>query len=837
MSKIFISIACFMDNDIVNTIEDCLSKSKFPDNLSFGICLQSEDDDKCLDKYKNNSQFNIKHIHWSHARGPAYARAIIYHMFTDEDYYFQIDCHTRFYEYWDTNIIECFKKCKHMNEKAIISHYPININNMGKENGSIVNISIVRCVDINMGIKTHGRNVGISSCPMKSWGISAAMLFFDRKAYNDIPFDKEIYFGLQFEEQVVLAARYWTHGYDIFTPDKHIIGTEYLTNRNRQKKIVPRITNLQQETYDRLCHIMKLKHIYNDDDDELLNSKLGDNRTIEEYYKMMNIYDKVKTVFPDNYLDKNYYDVVFANKVITVGSVGFGYEFGEFFIRYILSLTFPNFTINYNNSEDCDLIIYTHFTQKQYFWNKSSKPYLLWNGEKYSLPNKIKNCSNKLTVDSLNLNSNMTIPYAFFAYVEYKYRNLWLKYKNKETSNRRLFAYCISANRGDNIRNTFVETFSNKCDDVWCIGRYKVNNNIDKVDGKWNSDKLQKTYSKYKFVLASENDVRKGYITEKIINAFSSGAIPVYIGDSILAKKIFNTKAFICLDDFNNCDDCIDYILNLNDDKIKDFLSENIFTNEPEADIFREYNNLNANCNKDIVNKIKILLENEQLNIYNNKLDKDIFQSVIINLEKYKEKYENMSNKLNLFNIPYSRFNAILGTDIYDNFKATGKFQNNGYNLRPGQIGCWQSHYKIWQNMIFNNINKLLIFEDDCYFVNDFKDLYNETLEMIKDKDYDILFLGYSGSNIVINKDLHLLDYGVPRCLHAYVLTLSGAKKLVEKMSVIDYPIDEIIGRLFHRKELTGYRTSYILVYQPWQKREDKYPLPLKYVNKYDDLV
>ena len=33
MSKIFVSIACFMDNDIVNTIEDCLNKAKHPDNI------------------------------------------------------------------------------------------------------------------------------------------------------------------------------------------------------------------------------------------------------------------------------------------------------------------------------------------------------------------------------------------------------------------------------------------------------------------------------------------------------------------------------------------------------------------------------------------------------------------------------------------------------------------------------------------------------------------------------------------------------------------------------------------------------------------------------------
>ena len=292
-----------MDNDIVNTIEDCLKKAKYPNNIVFGICLQSEDDDKCLDKYKDNKQFKIKHINWSKARGPAYARGIIFDMFSNEDYFFQIDCHTRFYQDWDEKIIKCFNDCKKINDKAIISHYPVNINDMGKNDNIIVNISTVRCININMGIKTHGRFINRSLCPKKSWGVSAAMLFFDKKAYHDIPFDKNIYFGLQFEEQVVLAARYWTSGYDIFTPDEHIIATEYITNRKRQKKSVPRIPNLQKETYDRLCHIMKLKCICKYD--ESTNSRLGNERTIEDYYKMLDIYDKVKKTYPDNWLDDN----------------------------------------------------------------------------------------------------------------------------------------------------------------------------------------------------------------------------------------------------------------------------------------------------------------------------------------------------------------------------------------------------------------------------------------------------------------------------------------------------------------------------------------------------
>ena len=137
---------------------------------------------------------------------------------------------------------------------------------------------------------------------------------------------------------------------------------------------------------------------------------------------------------------------------------------------------------------------------------------------------------------------------------------------------------------------------------------------------------------------------------------------------------------------------------------------------------------------------------------------------------------------VNLFESYMKRFErgGFLVGDIFkfnDNFKSSGQIQNNGYTLRPHQVGVWQSHYKIWQYIIFNNIERLFIFEDDCSFVNDFKDMYHKTLEMVQDKEYDILFLGYSGANVIINKDLHLLDHGVPRCLHSYVFDFKWSKK------------------------------------------------------------
>lgn len=51
----------------------------------------------------------------------------------------------------------------------------------------------------------------------------------------------------------------------------------------------------------------------------------------------------------------------------------------------------------------------------------------------------------------------------------------------------------------------------------------------------------------YKFCLVMENNLLDGYITEKILNAFASGCIPVYYG-SEMVLEIFNPKAFIYYD-------------------------------------------------------------------------------------------------------------------------------------------------------------------------------------------------------------------------------------------------------------------------------------------------
>lgn len=71
-------------------------------------------------------------------------------------------------------------------------------------------------------------------------------------------------------------------------------------------------------------------------------------------------------------------------------------------------------------------------------------------------------------------------------------------------------------------------------------------NNIKKyhVEGRENFHKNEEIMQNFRFCLVMENTFMSGYVTEKILNAFLGGCIPIYYGtDDVF--KIFNENAFI----------------------------------------------------------------------------------------------------------------------------------------------------------------------------------------------------------------------------------------------------------------------------------------------------
>jgi len=264
-----------------------------------------------------------------------------------------------------------------------------------------------------------------------------------------------------------------------------------------------------------------------------------------------------------------------------------GYEcgghLGEFIIEKLLSIRFPNEKIEVVDNGDCDIVIKSHFNGFK-CWVKNKKPYIYWSGESHSVKEKI-NHTNYIELVSYIENTEFSyyVPFCIFGlyhriYVDniYNFRRIFTNIDRKYD-----VAYCCSNHVG--IREKIFISLAEKLKECHSLGncngglhntRRKIDeNNIDKC---WSSVKLIEKYSEYNFVIAMENRMHPGYVTEKIANAFLSGAIPIYYGDNII-KDFFNENAFIYVPDFTTLEDCANKISNMTKNDIHDMMQQPIF--------------------------------------------------------------------------------------------------------------------------------------------------------------------------------------------------------------------------------------------------------------------
>jgi len=326
------------------------------------------------------------------------------------------------------------------------------------------------------------------------------------------------------------------------------------------------------------------------------------------------------------------------NNTIIIGSEGSGYTNSYYFINYLIYLYNPNLIPIYKNNNNCELIIYTHFLHQEEKWNNIKKPYILYNNESSKRfwgniiteadKNNI-NYSKKITFSTIFENNiDHHIPTGFHDYIKIKKLNLWNNnYKNIK-ERKYFFGYCILNTKAkvNTNRIKFVDLFTKYTKKTYALGEYCHPKSIHtKLNFDYNGDKnhsnflnknadksteeLIKKYSEFKFILAAENTIEYGYMTEKIINALAAGCIPIYIGSSEYIKKLINPKRIIIANDFNDPNECIKYILSLKEEDFDNYQKEPIFTNEKESEIFRELYNRDSSENKKLIDNMKYLLD------------------------------------------------------------------------------------------------------------------------------------------------------------------------------------------------------------------------------------
>ena len=170
--------------------------------------------------------------------------------------------------------------------------------------------------------------------------------------------------------------------------------------------------------------------------------------------------------------------------------------------------------------------------------------------------------------------------FPIFLWLIKNFKNIRKKILNNP--NRTKFCAAVISHGGeDKFRTKFINEL-NKYKKIDMGGEF-----LNNVGGPV-IDKI-KFLSSYKFSIAMENSEGDGYISEKIIDSFISGTIPIYYGDYTLDEYI-NPKSFILIKNEKNIVQKIEYIKEIDNsiEKYSNILKENILINENIENIIEE---------------------------------------------------------------------------------------------------------------------------------------------------------------------------------------------------------------------------------------------------------
>lgn len=175
---------------------------------------------------------------------------------------------------------------------------------------------------------------------------------------------------------------------------------------------------------------------------------------------------------------------------------------------------------------------------------------------------------------------------------------------------------------------------------------------------------------------------------------------------------------------------------------------------------------------------------------------------------------------------------------IYDEGK-TKELQRQGKILNLGELACSLSHRMVYEAMIKNNWNKVLILEDDVLPLYENLTALPDALQELP-ADWELAYFGYLKneqvtpglkvkqwlykiqsllglmkwnykmiSNMLPKRySTHLKKAGFHDCTHAYAITLNAAKKLLATQTPVVYRADDLLSHVILKGELNAFVTE-----------------------------
>jgi hypothetical protein len=304
---IFVSVASYRDPRCWDTIRDLYTKAKYPDRVFVGIVEQNNYEDTNASSQEScikpsevrvpQKQIRKLKMDYKEAAGPTKARQLASTLYKGETYYCQVDSHVRFVPDWDEVSIEEIKKC-HNPGRSILTTYPLDETTYNETTKDVPVMCDAKFNAEGIPVPTAAMKPPsfLNGKPRQNAFIAAGFFFAPRQWVKDVPFDPGLDNLFQGEE-MLLSARSYTNGYDIYTPSKNITLHEYI--RKEKPKFwtdlgkSPEYTLKKKQSESRARRILQLESPVIEAGTDLYG--LGTRRNIIDFWRHAGIDPLTKT--------------------------------------------------------------------------------------------------------------------------------------------------------------------------------------------------------------------------------------------------------------------------------------------------------------------------------------------------------------------------------------------------------------------------------------------------------------------------------------------------------------------------------------------------------------
>lgn len=219
---------------------------------------------------------------------------------------------------------------------------------------------------------------------------------------------------------------------------------------------------------------------------------------------------------------------------------------------------------------------------------------------------------------------------------------------------------------------------------------------------------------------------------------------------------------------------------------------------------------------------------------------------LVITLERAKDRQQNVSKILSALNFEFFvgidknrlDYNALQEQGLYNDIKAR-KLHRQGKGMVLGAIACSLSHKALYEYIVRNNWQKVLVFEDDMVPLVKNLQLLPETLQELPE-DWELVYLGYTKhekvspglkrkqafyklissmglmkwNRTMVDKLLplaysrHLRIAGFHDCTHAYAISALAANKLIGLQTPVVFNSDDLLSHTIMNGQLNAFITE-----------------------------